>query len=259
MSDNLPLAGKNIIVTRARHQASTLEDLIRECGGNPIAYPCISIVPPAEPNALNHTLRNARDFDWLALTSSNAVRTVAEVARALGTESDLVRMKIATLGTVTSGDLRRLLDRDPDFTPTVVSAESLARELPLGENRRVLLPQSNLSDAKAADILRARGAAVTAVVAYRTVVGSGGADLPSLLEQACIDAFTFASPSAVRYFRQRCQLDQALNLPVVCLGPVTARSASEYGFAQVIRPPEVSVRAMVSALCDFFNTGQVSR
>ena len=55
MSDRSPLASKHIAVTRARHQAAELEELIRELGGVPIPFPCIAI-EPAEPNALDHYL-----------------------------------------------------------------------------------------------------------------------------------------------------------------------------------------------------------
>ena len=252
MTEQLLLAGKRIVVTRARRQAPPLEALIRERGGIPLRYPCIDIAPSPHPAALDIQLRNLDRFDWLVFSSGNAVWALVERARAIGAERALLRAKIATLGPATSAELRRLLSRDPDFTPTAFSGGNLARQLPLEPGDRVFLPQSDLADSHAADIMRARGADVDVLVAYRTLVGTGGVDLTSLIADGKIDALTFASPSAVRFFRQRCPLDDALSLPALCLGPSTANAAAEFGFHHRVMPSDISLRALVDTLGDYF-------
>lgn len=252
MVDSTPLTGKRIVVTRARHQAPPLAALIRDHGGIPVSYPCIEIILPAETRDLDSHLRQLDNFDWLALTSSNAVWAVAERARASGAEGKLTDIRIATLGPATSAELRRQLSRDADFTPNFYSAANFARQLPLDKGDRVLVPQSDLADRKTADILRSRGAAVTVLTAYRTAPASGGVDLPSHIGRQEIDALSFASPSAVRYFCQRCPMAEALILPAICLGPSTAKAAGEFQFQTLITPPEISLRAMISALSDYF-------
>ena len=252
MPDHLPLSGKRIVVTRARRQAPPLASLIAERGGIPLLYPCLDIAPPIDPAALDIHLRNLLDFDWLAFSSANAVWAIAERARAIGIEQDLSQAKIATLGPATSAELRRQLSRDPDFTPSAYSAENLARQLPLNQGDRILLPQSDLADHRAADMLRSRGADVNALVAYRALVGQGGVDLPALIANGSIDALTFASPSAVRFFRQRCPQEAALSLPALCLAPSTAKAAAEHGFHELITPPTISLPAMISALSAYF-------
>ena len=251
MNRQSPLVGKRIVVTRARHQAGPLEALIREFGASPVSYPCIAIIPPADPSALDCHLRNLRQFDWLALSSSNAARAVADRARNIERYSSLTDMRIAALGPATNTELRRHIGRGADFIPTGYSAESLARELPLDKPCRILLPQSDLADSRAEEILKSRGADVTAVEAYRTIVGRGGADLPAMIGENQIDALTFASPSAVRFFRQRCSAPQSFNLPALCLGPSTAFAARAQGFQEVITPPLFSLRAMIIAFSEY--------
>ena len=251
MSRQLPLAGKQIVVTRARRQAPRLEALIRGQGGIPVRYPCIDIVP-TDPAALDIGLRQLDAFDWLVFSSGNAVWALAERARAMGVEQNFVRAKIATVGPATSAELRRQLGRNEDFTPTSYSAEDLARQLPLEPGAQILLPQSDLADPAASDILHRRGGNVTRLVAYRTLVGQGGADLPSLITDGKIDALTFASPSAVRFFRQRCPLAAALLLPAVCFGSSAANAATGAGFQNLITPPAVGQIAMISALSKYF-------
>ncbi|MCX7671089.1 MAG: uroporphyrinogen-III synthase, partial [Anaerolineae bacterium] len=81
-----PLQGKRIAVTRAAHQAGELDDLLRRRGAEPLPYPCIAIAPPADTGPLDAALRElaAGAFDWLVLTSRNAVDVLADRLAALG-------------------------------------------------------------------------------------------------------------------------------------------------------------------------------
>lgn len=252
MADQSPLAGKHIVVTRARHQAPPLEALIREFGAVPLAYPCVEIELPGRSSALDVHLRDLDNFDWIAFSSSNAVWAVAARARSMQVDMETGCIKLAALGPATATELQRRLARRADFMPESFSAEGLARQLPVQKGDRVLLPQSDLADQNAAEVMRSRGAIVTAPIAYRTVVGRGGVNLPKLIAQDKIDALSFASPSAVRFFRRRCPIEAALRLPVVCLGPATAKAAYEHNFQTPITPTGISLRAMISALSDYF-------
>ena len=248
MTDFDSLKDKRIVVTRARHQARPLADMILEFGGVPVRYPCIGIEPPADSGRLDANLLALNDFAWLALTSGNAVRALADRLRALDVAPDWARIKTAALGPATQAELSRRLRLDPDFMPAVAAADALARELPLEPGGRVLLPQSDLADARTAAILRGRGANVTAVIAYRTVIGTGGADVPGLIAGGAVDALTFMSPSAVAYFRQRCPSPLALRLPAACVGAATAAEARDQGFAIVIEAEAHSKGNMLGSL-----------
>lgn len=245
------LAGKRIAVTRALHQAAGLEAVIRQFGAVPIAYPCIAIAPPTDFAEFDRCLLQLSEYDWLALSSGNAVRAVAERAGALAVLPALKRMRIAALGPATEAEVRRRLGKGADFVPAAFSADALARELPVVQGNRILLPQSDLADEQAAEMMRSRGAEVATPVAYRTVMGSGGAELPAMIAKGTIDALSFASPSAVQFFRQRCSGSAALELPALCLGEKTARVATDAGFRRVIKAPEFGLRAMVMAFAEY--------
>ena len=251
-SENGALTGKRIVVTRALNQAAPLHNLIREFGAIPISYPCIAIAPPTDPQPLDTCLRQLDEFDWLLLTSSNTVDAIANRVAAGELQPDWTCINVAAVGYATRAQLRERLSIDADFTPTAYSAGQLAREIPLREISRVLLPQSNRASAETARILHERGARVTTVSAYRTVIGSGGAAAPALIARGEIDALTFVSPSAVEFFTKRCPSPVALTLPAVCLGPATSNAARANHFQQVITPPEISVFAMLRALKGYF-------
>ena len=104
--------GERIVVTRARHQAAPLEDLIRQRGGVPISYPCIAIEAPEDTRPLARQLRKIDEYDWLLLTSGNAVRALQSLP---GMELDPARVKIAAVGPATRAALQRELGRDCDF------------------------------------------------------------------------------------------------------------------------------------------------
>ena len=249
MQDTDSFKGKRIVVTRARPQAAPLESLIRDLGGYPVSYPCIAIEAPADSRPLATQLGALHEYDWLVVTSRNVVDALINQ---LGAALDVSRVKVAAVGPATSAELQQRLEINCDFTPATASAEALARDLPLARACRILMPQSNLAENAAPVILRARGADVTTVTAYKTVKGAGGADLPTMLAHGEIDALTFMSPSAATFFQQRCTSPVALNLPAACIGQATAKAASELGFQRVITPLEHSLRGMLSALSDHF-------
>ena len=249
------LYGKRIAVTRAANQAPALGRQLRARGAIPIDFPCIAIQALRDPARLDQLLHNLHSFDLLVLTSSNAVAAMSDRLRALDLQPDWSALRIAALGPATAKASEDLLNRKPDFLPASPSGDCLARSLPLAPGERVFLPQSALADEKTAQILRERGVEVSATVAYHTVMGSGGRDLPAMIKRGEIDALTFVSPSALRYFRQRCQLPAALDLPAACIGPATASAAAELGFRRIVAPESASLEAMLEALAAHFADG----
>ena len=252
MSDRTALEGKAIVVTRALNQAASLERALRERGAVPISYPCIAIKQPTDTRELDEQLSDLARFEILLLTSANVVTTIANRLRALALDPDWSRIRIAVVGKATEEALREQLGPAADFTPAAGTGDALARALPIQTGSRVLLPQSTVAGDYLAQILRARGAQVSKVIAYETVMGSGGADLPAMIAAGAVDALTFVSPSAARNFTRRCPLPAAKALPAACLGSVTAERSAELGFTVVIAPAVTGAEAMLDALDTHF-------
>lgn len=251
MSESKPLDGKRIAVTRAIHQAPPLAALIREAGGLPVSYPCIAIAPASDRRPLENRLRRLSEFDWLLLTSGNSVRAIAEALSTFHLQVADANIQVAAAGPATAAEARLRLACETQHVPAEFGALQLARSLPLSQPCRVLLPQSDRAGAAAAQLLRARGADVTTVIAYQTIMGEGGADLPAMIRSGEIDALAFASPSAVAFFRRRCPLPAATQLPAACIGPATSAAARAAGFARVITPRQPAISDMIDALAVF--------
>src|SRR5271169_943816 len=98
-----PLTGKRIVVTRARSQSSSLVAALTKLGAEVIELPTIEIGPIKSYGALDNALRNLAQYQWLIVTSANAVRIVTERLAVLGTpNSALARLKKAAVGAATA-------------------------------------------------------------------------------------------------------------------------------------------------------------
>jgi uroporphyrinogen-III synthase len=246
---NTPLAQKAVVVTRALHQADELNQVLRERGAQVLAYPCIAIAPPADPAPLHQAASDVLDgaFDWVIFTSSNSVRAVADVLfdkRTRHASSLQTSVKIAVVGHATAQAVKDALGMSTDLIPSENHATQIANELStvLRRGARVLLPQSEIADPTLSERLLAMGVAVTTVNAYRTVLGRGGDDVPSLLRRGRVDAVTFTSPSTVENFLQRLQAEGGYitDLDKVCLAAIGQTTA------QAIESCGLTVRAIAS-------------
>jgi uroporphyrinogen-III synthase len=98
---------------------------------------------------------------------------------------------------------------------------------------------------------------VTCVVAYQTVIGSGGVNLPLLLRQSDVDAITLTSSSAATNLRRRVVDEDGdettlRQVPIGCIGSRTAETARAQGLRVVAVPEEHSLGGLVAALDEFF-------
>jgi uroporphyrinogen III methyltransferase/synthase len=254
------LQGKTIVVTRAPHQADALALLLAEAGAMPVFYPCVDIAPPDDSAPFDAALRavSANEFNLLALTSANAAWAVTRRLAELGLPLTILHgMRLAAIGPATAAAARDTLGLEVDVIPDEFSSAALAQVMtPLAE-ARVLLPVSSLAEKTLAEALQAQGAVVTCVVAYKTVIGTGGVDLPLLLRRGEIDTITLTSSSAATNLRRRVADeggdDAALRqVPVGCIGERTAETARGLGLDVVAVPGKHTLAGLVASLEDYF-------
>ena len=248
-----------IAITRAAHQAGEMKARLEAAGFRTLLYPAIAIQPPEDTAPLDAALRNARDYDWLILTSANAVEAVAQRLDALNLSPAILQgPAIAAVGPATARAVRQRLGLEVALVPPKAVGESLLAALPIPAGQRVLLPRA----AKARDVLpdglRARGVQVDVITAYETVLGRGGDDLPAALRAGQVDAITFTSPSTVRHTLLRLEreadmgADALAGTVIACIGPVTAAAAEEAGLRVDLMPDEYTVPGLIAALQDHF-------
>jgi len=262
--DARPLFGKRILVTRPREQSLDLTERLEEMGADAIEAPMIRVVPPEDYAPLDEACARVSEFDWIVLASVNAADVFLD--RLLAGPHDLRALKGVRLCVVGSATGERLASRGlkVDLTPAEFRGDAVVRAMAeLGDLRglRVLLPHADIGREVIADGLRAQGAEVTEVVAYRTVAveaeREGEPDIYRMLLERRIDVVTFTSASAVRNFVRVLGAEPAADLlhntVVASIGPVTAEAAAQLNIKTTIMPGTYTVPALVDAIVDFFS------
>jgi len=244
------LGGRRLVVTRRKGQASRLVELLVERGASVLEVPAIEIVAPPDRGPLDEALAALGRYDWVVLTSANAVSAVLGRIAVLGLEPRLgarrvgssprTGPKVASVGPATTAALRASFPEDRvvlepglDFRAAAL-LDAFAREGVAGAH--VLVPVSTRARDELAQGLRGLGAHVDVVAAYATV------EPPDLVEavrgslDAGFDLALFASPSAVEAFAGAAG-ERAQGLPVAVIGPTTEAAA---------RAAAMDVRAVAS-------------
>ncbi len=186
-------ATKTVAVTRAGAQTETLRTALADSGFELLAIPTIGIEPPADPEALRQAGATLADYAWVVLTSANAVRALVAVRRPPWPTG----VRVATIGRGTAKVVEEA-GQSVDFVPTQENGAGLVAELG-GQvaGQRLLLPLSSIARRPVPDGLRAAGALVDEVVAYRTVPDQDGASrLRAAIATGTISVLVVTSPSS---------------------------------------------------------------
>jgi len=258
--DRGPLAGKRVVVTRAREQASGLSEMLRARGAEPIEFPLIRIEPPGDSYAaLDAAVVRAGTYDWVCFASAPAVHAFCDRLAAGGKDARaLATARLAAVGPATADALRArgLL---ADFQPEVATGASLGAELP-GEafGRNILIPRAEEGDGGLIAALEERDATLDIVTVYRNVPDGAGVDeVKARLAAGTIDAVTFTSSSTVKNFVTALE-GTALppGVAVACIGPSTAQTARELlGREPDVVAEEPTVDGLVAALAGLYGDG----
>lgn len=192
--------------------------------GELVHTPLIRIAEPADRAPLDAALERLADHSIIALTSRYAVTALVEGLLASGGDARrLAHARLAVVGAATAAALRaRGLAADVVARPETGAGllAALRAGGPLA-GERVLLPRSQLADAALPEGLRAAGAAVTAVTAYRTAA----VEAPLQVDLSACDAVLFTAPSTVRAFRRLYGAALPRKLLLWCRGPRTEAAA----------------------------------
>ena len=253
--DTRPLFGRRVLVTRSRTQAGVLSQLLTAQGAEPVELPTVQIVPLEDYTELDAALAQARDYQWLVFTSANSVEVAFDRLRMLGRDTRaLGSARVAAIGPATAA---ALLERGvvADFVPDTYTTEAVAEGFRryFMEGARVLLPRADIGQETLPDGLRALGAEVGQVTAYRTVVPvDASRRAREVLSSGTIDVATFTSSSTVRNLVELLDGDLALldGVVVVSIGPVTSRTAAELGVRVDVEAREHTVPGVVQALVE---------
>ena len=257
-----PLAGRRVLVTRPRGQAAELSEQLTAAGAEVLAAPLIRIEPPSDPQPLRDAAARAHAFDWIVLTSANAIDALAGAgfqAAAIGAAG---APRLCAIGPSTAAHLKKHglaadLVADEARAEGVIAALTAAGSV---GGKSFLIPRANIGRDAIARALSEAGGLVTEVVAYQTAAEETLPDeVVRALEAGRVDVTTFTSGSAVRALtgilgadRTRSLLDRSV---VAVIGPTTADAARRAGLTVAIQPTQYTVPALVDAITAHFRAG----
>jgi uroporphyrinogen III methyltransferase/synthase len=240
--EKLALQGKRILVTRAATQASQFTDLLISRGAEVIVMPTLAIIPPTSWEMLDRAIANLPDYDWLILTSANAVESFFNRLQQSGKDSRALHsLKIAVVGRKTSEALANY-GITPDLVPTDFVADSLVDAfiaIPdyVLTGQKMLFPRVESGGREVlVEQLQQHGAIVEAVPAYESGCPEAIDPLAlAAIQSQNLDAIAFASSKTVKHF---CQLlDRVATketwqewlepIKIASIGPQTSKTCHE--------------------------------
>ncbi len=257
-----PVTGRTgperVLVTRTAAQAGPLVEALRGRGFDVVAIPTIQVEPVPADGPLDAAIQDLARYAWIVITSPNGadatldalVRAGAEPGGRAGVEPH--RPRWAAVGSATAGALAKGGVR-ADFLPRRADGDGIAADLPIEPGDRILLPRADIADGDLPERLRARGAVVDDVVAYRTIEGpeaSRGA-LGAAFANGPFDAVVFTSGSTVRGLLALLSPKErraALRSTAWCIGPRTADVAAAQGFGRVREATARSVEILAAGI-----------
>lgn len=245
-----PLAGRRVLVTRGAGQAAKLSNGLRALGAIPVEVPVLEIQPPESFDALDAALGVLASYDWLVLTSVNAVRAVAKRAVLLGIELD--EISVAAVGPATAQEAEAH-GLHVALVPEAYVAESLVEALnEQTRGKRVLLARAAVARDVIPDALRAAGAQVDVADAYRNGIPL---EAPGQLRTALaekLDAATFTSSSSVTHLRdvaRRTGIAFPLaGVQAISIGPITSATLREVGWEPAAEAATHDIPGLIAAV-----------
>ena len=202
-------------------------------------------------------------YQWLIFTSVNGVRPFMNRLHAAGKDARaLANLRLCAIGPRTAQELETY-GLTPDIIPAEFQAEGIIAALTdLGiRGSRVLIPRAEVAREILPEQLRELGATVEVIPVYRTI--SPAVDVASLTQQfhdGRVAVVTFTSSSTVRNFvevfgGQNAVRPLLAEVVVACIGPITARTAEEYGLTVTVMPAENTVPALAEIIVKYFQEG----
>ncbi len=249
------IMGKTVLVTRASGQASEFGQMLRSRGARVLELPTLEITPPTSWEDLDRTIDHLSEFDWLMLTSTNAVDAFFNRLHQAGKDSRaLAGIKIAVVGQKTAQSLQQQ-GITADFIPPDFIADALVTNFPISPTgQRILFPRVETGGREIlVQAFTELGATVVEVPAYQSQCPQAiDPTILSALQQQQVDIITFASSKTVKHFTQLI----GTSLPsgwqeqvcIASIGPQTSATCRSLLGKVDIEATEYTLAGLVAAL-----------
>ncbi len=246
--ENMPLFGKNILVTRNRDKQEEITNKIIELGGQAINIPFINI------EYLDFEMPDLSKYSTLLFNSLNSVigfmRKIKDV-RVLG------HLKIGVVGKKTDEEMKkyRII---PDFYPKEYTVEKLAAESVnfTEEGENILFIVSNLSPVNEEKYTELYNRNYDKLVVYNThKLKIDREKAKKYVKESDILMFlsssTFESFADSIHLSENDEMKEMLSKKILAsIGPVTTKTIEKYGLKVEIEAEEYTENGLLRAILD---------
>lgn len=260
----LPLAGKRVLVTRARAQADELASRLREEGAEPVFFPVLDFAPSDDPEGLAKASADLAHghFRAVLFTSQNAVTAFIDTLREGGHDARAFGKAIlGAIGTATAAALEAA-GLKADFVAKESVGEGLAAIAlealgPATPGDRVLLPRAKVARDVVRDALVGAGYDVEVVTAYVTrpaeTRDSAARAISARLLAGQIEAVTLTSSSTATHLVAALGSETLGKTVIASLGPITTKTAEGLGLKVAVTASTYTTEGLIAALRTHFS------
>lgn len=248
------LAGRYILITRAREHFSTVAKAVERRGGVPLSLPCLAVEPLSETIA--EALPALDDYPDLLFTSSNGIDALLAALRARGRDPVAVlrEKRIAAVGKKCAAAVQSI-GVDVAIVPEVASQDGLIDAyLAHGLPEKLLFFRAEAGRDTLQHALTARGVSVRRVAAYRTLCPSDDcSSVIAKLERGEIDAVLLGSARTAAHYLKRAGSTAVANRAVlVAISEQMAAEARTLGLEIGVVAKSAAFEAMLDSLADYY-------
>jgi uroporphyrinogen III methyltransferase/synthase len=220
-----------------------------------VECPTIKLVDPEVWDELDTAISDLSGFNWLVLTSANAVRFFFKRLDALGLDTRaLGGCKVCAVGPKTAEATRNFGIRC-DLVPADYKAEGVVAAFTRIDltGKKILFPRADRAREVIPQELEKLGALVTAPVAYRNILPERLCpEALFALEKRSVDCITFTSSSTVQNLTQMLGADLLVDMlkgvAVASIGPITSKTCRDLGLKVDIEPQEFTLANLAEAI-----------
>ncbi|MBI2428942.1 MAG: uroporphyrinogen-III synthase [Ignavibacteriales bacterium] len=254
-TQQLPLSGKTIVVTRRKEQAKEFSDLLKQKDAAVLLFPAVEIVEPDSWNDCDSALEQLNHYSGIIFTSSNATEYFFQRVNYRKKSERIKNLAFYAVGETTESTIKKF-GFQTERLPDTFSAEELAHTIARTNvgGKRFLFPKGNLAKNNVVTILAKHGAEVDDVVVYNTQEPLLNEERWRRLEEIenHADMITFFSPSSVVHFiHQAERIARIKNVAVI--GETTAETARKENLNVVLVAPRSTAAAFADAIGEFYS------
>lgn len=242
-----------IINTRPEPDNKEFTKKLQYEGYSVYEFPTITTTENTQDKQVIDAIKNIASFDWIIFTSVKGVNAFIKIAKQLDVkQTTFANKNIAVVGPKTAARVKSY-GLEISFTPSQFTTEHLGKDLQDITKKKILLARSDIASKQLAIDLQAKGAAVVDIPVYKTeYITNPDHGIDELLQKDEIDVITFTSPSTVTGFFKRVtnpeNIEHALRITVVSVGPVTTKAAELAGFKTIYTAEKFTTDNMIKVL-----------